>query len=119
MNLPRDIDAFADSWLDAWNAHDIERVLSHFAHDAVFLSPFATRILPDSDGVLRGQAAVREYWTAGLAAMPDLHFEIVNLFTGVDTVVINYRNQNGGLVNEVMTFKDGLIVRGEGTYLVR
>jgi ketosteroid isomerase-like protein len=117
MNLPSDIGAFAESWLDAWNAHDLERVLRHFADDAVFLSPFAARILPESDGVLRGKAAVREYWTAGLAAMPDLHFEIVDVFTGVDTVVINYRNQSGGLVNEVMTFKDGLVVRGEGTYL--
>jgi hypothetical protein len=117
MNLPSDIGAFAESWLDAWNAHDLERVLRHFADDAVFLSPFAARILPESDGVLRGKAAVREYWTAGLAAMPELHFEIVDVFTGVDTVVINYRNQNGGLVNEVMTFKDGLVVRGEGTYL--
>jgi ketosteroid isomerase-like protein len=117
MNLPSDIGAFAESWLDAWNTHDLERVLRHFADDAVFLSPFAARILPESDGVLRGKAAVRQYWTAGLAAMPDLHFEIVDVFTGVDTVVINYRNQNGGLVNEVMTFKDGLVVRGEGTYL--
>ncbi|HWU58717.1 MAG TPA: nuclear transport factor 2 family protein [Microbacteriaceae bacterium] len=117
MNLPSDIGAFAESWLDAWNAHDLERVLRHFADDAVFLSPFAARILPESDGVLRGKAAVREYWTAGLAAMPELHFEIVDVFTGVDTVVINYRNQSGGLVNEVMTFKDGLVVRGEGTYL--
>lgn len=119
MNLPTDINAFAKSWLDAWNGHDVELVLDHFAEDAVFLSPFATRVLPDSDGVLRGKAAVREYWTAGLAAIPDLHFEIVNVYTGVDTIVINYHNQNGGLVNEVMTFQDGLVIRGEGTYVVR
>jgi ketosteroid isomerase-like protein len=119
MNLPQDVNAFAESWRDAWNAHDVELVLAHFAEDAVFRSPFAVRVLPESDGVLRGKAAVREYWAAGLAAMPDLHFEIVDVYAGIDTVVINYRNQNGALVNEIMTFENGLIVSGEGTYAVR
>jgi hypothetical protein len=33
--------------------------------------------------------------------------------------VINYRNQRGGLVNEVLTFVDGLVVAGHGTYAAR
>jgi hypothetical protein len=41
------------------------------------------------------------------------------VYAGIDTVVINYRNQNGALVNEIMTFENGLIVSGEGTYAVR
>ena len=32
---------FADDWIDAWNAFDVERVLGHFAEDAVFTSPKA------------------------------------------------------------------------------
>ena len=38
-------------------------------------------------------------------------------YVGVDTLVINYRNQTGGLVCEVLTFVDGLVVSGHGTYL--
>ena len=34
-------------------------------------------------------------------------------------LVINYRNQGGTLVNEVLEFDGGLVRRGHGTYLVR
>ncbi len=36
---------------------------------------------------------------------------------GVDTLVLNYRNQAGGLVNEVLTFDGDLVCQGHGTYL--
>jgi ketosteroid isomerase-like protein len=32
---------FARQWLDAWNSHDLEAILSHFRDDAVFSSPMA------------------------------------------------------------------------------
>lgn len=40
--------AFADAWVRAWNAHDLEAVLDHFSHDVVFTSPVAARLLPDT-----------------------------------------------------------------------
>ena len=112
-----DPDQFATGWATAWNAHDVEAVLSHFAEDAVFTSPVATRVVPGSAGVLRGKAAIRDYWATALRGLPDLHFEVLGSYAGVDTLVINYRNQRGGLVNEVLTFADGLVVHGRGTYL--
>ena len=112
-----DVSAFVDSWLRAWNAHDLDQVLGHFADDVVFTSPVAAQLIEGSDGVVRGKAALREYWTEGLRRIPDLRFELVDVYLGVDTVVINYRNQRGGLVNEVLTFDGALVVTGHGTYL--
>jgi RimJ/RimL family protein N-acetyltransferase/ketosteroid isomerase-like protein len=112
-----DPDEFAAAWVAAWNAHDVEAVLAHFAEDAVFTSPVASRVVPGSDGVLRGKAAIRDYWTTALRGLPDLRFEVLGTYAGVDTLVVNYRNQRGGLVNEVLTFADGLVVHGRGTYL--
>ena len=56
---------------------------------------------------------------AALKTMPDLHFEIVGVYRGESVLVINYRNQGGALVNEVLEFDGGLVRRGHGTYLVR
>ncbi len=110
---------FTASWVRAWNAHDLDGVLSHFADDAVFTSPVASQLLPETNGVLYGKEAIRGYWTIGLERIPDLHFEIENVYNGLETVVINYRNHTGGLVNEVLHFNDaGLVDRGDGTYLV-
>jgi hypothetical protein len=108
---------FAAAWVQAWNAHQVEAVLAHFADDVVFSSPVAARVLPDTGGEVRGKAALRQYWTTALALLPDLHFEIVGVYRGESVLVINYRNERGGLVNEVLAFAGGLVREGHGTYL--
>jgi hypothetical protein len=109
---------FAEQWLAAWNRHDVDAVLVHFHDDVVFTSPVAARLVPESGGVVRGKTALREYWTAALKTMPDLHFEVAGVYLGESVVVINYRDPRGGLVNEVLEFDGGLVRRGHGTYLV-
>jgi len=108
---------FADEWCAAWNRRDVEAVLAHFHDDVVFTSPYAAEFVPGSAGVVRGKAALREYWCAALAAVPDLHFDVIDVYRGVSVLVINYRNQKGGLVNEVLEFEGDLVRRGHGTYL--
>jgi hypothetical protein len=114
-----DPDAFADDWLTAWNRHDVDAVLTHFHDDVVFTSPVAAQVIPDSKGVVRGKAALREYWCAALKTMPFLRFEILGIYQGESVLVVNYRNQSGVVVNEVLEFEDGLVRRGHGTYRLR
>ncbi len=108
---------FAGHWLEAWNSHDLDAVLSHFSDDVVFSSPMAVQVCEGSDGVVRGKAALRDYWAEALRRTPELHFEIESLYVGVHTLVINYRNQAGGLVNEVLVFDGAMVAEGHGTYL--
>ncbi len=110
--------AFAEQWVDAWNAHDVESVLQHFDDDVVFTSPVAAKLLPETAGVNRGKPALRDYWTRALRHIANLRFAIEGIYEGIDTIVIAYRNQDGGLVSEVLRFSDGLVIEGHGTYLV-
>ncbi len=112
-------DGFANEWAAAWNRRDVDAVLAHFHDDVVFTSPVAAEIVPDSAGVVHGKAALREYWCAALAAVPDLHFDVVGVYGGTSVLVINYRNQRGNLVCEVLEFDGDLVRRGHGTYLSR
>ena len=107
---------FAESWVKAWNAHDLETVLAFFAEDVLFTSPLARRLDPDSDGVVRGKAALRAYWTAGLAKAPSLHFDLTWVAEGIDLIAIGFRNEQGIERCEVLKFADGLVVEGHGTY---
>ena len=116
MTIP-EAEAFARAWCQAWNAHDVEAVLAHFHDDVVFSSPVAARVVPESGGVVRGKDALRGYWSAALQAHPDLRFEMVATYVGTQAVVINYRNQRGQLVNEVLIFDGDLVREGHGTYL--
>ncbi|GBG36435.1 nuclear transport factor 2 family protein [Mycobacterium montefiorense] len=117
MNL--DAVAFGKQWVDAWNAHDVEAVLEHFHDEVVFTSPVAAKVVPETAGVVRGKSELRRYWALALHHVPNLHFEVEDLYLGVDTIVIAYRNQDGGRVSEVLRFSGGLVIEGHGTYLVR
>jgi ketosteroid isomerase-like protein len=109
---------FASDWLDAWNDHDLDSILGHFTDEVIFTSPLARQIAEGSDGVIRGKEALRAYWSEGIRRSPQLHFEIENIYLGINTIVIHYRNHSGGLVNEVLTFNGPLVYEGHATYLV-
>ena len=106
---------FAGEWAAAWNRHDVEGVLAHFHDDAVFSSPFAAQVLPETGGVLRGKEAIRRYWNAGITRIPDLHFTVDKVFAGIDCLVIAYTNQKGIEVSEVLKFSGDRVIEGHGT----
>ena len=109
--------AFGQKWVDAWNAHDIERILAHYADDFEMSSPYAApRFL--TDGVVRGKAAARAYWTYGLERVPDMKFTLCEVLVGVGSVAIYYRTSlTGNMVVEVLTLdSDGRIARGHAHY---
>jgi ketosteroid isomerase-like protein len=108
---------FAAHWVTAWNSGDVEAVLAHFAEDAVFTSPLADRVVPGSGGVMSGKDALRHYWTTALKLNPGLHFDLLGVYWGVDTLVIRFRTQDGTDRCEVLTFASGLVTTGHGTYL--
>jgi hypothetical protein len=109
---------FATQWAQDWNNHDLDALLSHFSEDVTWTSPVAAQVVEGSGGVLQGKAALRAYYGEGLRRTPDLHFDVIDVYQGVNTLVINYRNQRGALVNEVLSFdRAGLVREGHGTYL--
>jgi hypothetical protein len=108
---------FADAWVRAWNDHDVEAVLAHFHDDVLFSSPVAARLLPATGGVVRSKAALRDYWVTALGQLPELHFEVIAVYRGESLLVINYCNQRGESVNEVLIFDGDLVREGHGTYL--
>lgn len=64
-----------------------------------------------------GKQQLRQYWSIGLDRLPDLHFDVEAVYVGITTIVINYRNQRGRLVNEVLVFDGDLVREGHGTYV--
>lgn len=107
--------AFAAEWIAAWNARDLDRILSHYADDVVFLSPVAQRLL--GKGRVEGIAALRDYWAKGLAGLPELRFDLIDILVGHECLTLLYRNHRGQKVAEHCEFgPDGRIVRSSGCY---
>jgi hypothetical protein len=51
----------AQSWIAAWNAHDIDAILSHYADDIEFQADTVVSRWQRADGVLRGKRELREH----------------------------------------------------------
>lgn len=98
--------AFAAEWYAAWNAHDLEAILAHYADDVEVTSPMVAGLTGDPDGRLVGKEALRAYFAAGLERFPDLRFDPVQLFVGVDSVVLHYLSVGGRPSAEVIFFGD-------------
>lgn len=107
--------AFAREWIDAWNAHDLERILAHYAEGCEMRSPFIVERLGVADGRQRGKQALRAYWSLSLAIKPPLRFELRDVFVGAGALAILYENiARQRLVIEAFEFDlHNLIVRAE------
>lgn len=96
--------AFARDWVASWNAHDLPRILAHYTPDFLMTSPFIVSIAGEASGTLQGHRAVGDYWGQALQRMPDLRFELIQVFHSIGSIVIHYRNQAGRLGAEQFSF---------------
>lgn len=95
-------DAIAADWIAAWNAHDLERILSHYADRLEFTSPLVVERLGRADGTIRTKDELRGYFAAGIGPGSALRFELIDVLPGVGSVTLYYRNHRGRTVAEAM-----------------
>ena len=114
---PAFADAFATEWIAAWNAHDLPRVLAHYAEDFEMTSPMIGVFAGEASGRLRGKAAVAAYWRKALELVPELRFELATVLVGVDSVTLCYKGARGRFVAEVLHFdRDRKVARAFAHY---
>ncbi len=113
----KEAQAFAHHWVRAWNSHDLDAILSHYATDVRLISPVAAALLNNPSGEVVGREALRAYFTRGLEAYPDLKFELLDVMWGLSSIVLYYENQNGKKTGEFMEFDaEGKVIRVVANY---
>ncbi len=85
--------------------------MDHYTDDVEVTSPAVARLTGDSSGKVRGKASLRDCFERGLALIPELRFEILDVLRGVDGMTVYYRNQAGVRVVEVMQLDAELKVK--------
>ena len=105
---------FAREWIAAWSSHDLELILSHYADDFEMASPLIIERMQVSSGKLKGKEQIRPYWQKGIAAVPPLKFELLDVYTSVDSIVLHYRGIHRKTVCEALFFNaQRKVVRGD------
>lgn len=109
--------SFSRKWVQAWNDHDLDAILSHYAEDIVFHSPRIRAVTGRDIDFVRGKAELSAYWGAALAKLRDLFFEIDQVLTGSDALTILYTNERSQSVAETFAFDaEGKVVRSIAAY---
>ena len=91
---------FAEKWEKSWNSHDINEIMDHYANDVIVISTIAEKLLGNPE--VKGFEAVKSYFMKGLQAYPDLKFEVIDVLSGEESIVLYYINQNGIKAGEFM-----------------
>lgn len=101
-------------WFAAFNAHDLEGLLGLYADDAQHFSPKLKLRLPETQGWIRGKAALRAWWKDAFERLPDLRYEPIKLTTDHEQVFMEYIRHVEGeedlRVGEVLEIRNGSIV---------
>jgi hypothetical protein len=92
----------AEHWIAAWNAHDLDLIMTHYEDAIELTSPVAAQLLGTPAGKVIGKANLKAYFQRGLEAYPELHFRLEDVFLGVSSVVLFYTNQKGTRTAEFM-----------------
>jgi steroid delta-isomerase len=69
-----EMNTFAATWVAAWNARDVERVLSLFSDEVTFTSPTALTVV--GTAAVHGKAALRAYWSQAMSRISTLKFTL-------------------------------------------
>jgi len=110
-------DTFAQHWLAAWNAHDLDQIMTHYEDHAELISPVVVQLLNNPAGRVVGEENLRLYFQKGLATFPELHFTLIEVLWGIQSVVLYYENQRGTHTAEYMELSpEGKVMRVVANY---
>ena len=102
-------------WIEAFNEHDIEKLLALYDKDASHFSPRLKKQHPKTKGKIKGKKALRKWWEEAFEKLPTLQYKLTMVVVFKDTISIVYerkvKKEKTQEVGEVLTFKNGLIIK--------
>jgi ketosteroid isomerase-like protein len=104
----------AHLWFAAFNAHQLEDLLSLYHSDAMHYSPKLKINQPGTNGLIKGRAALHAWWQDAFNRLPSLQYTVVKLTVDEEQVFMEYirkvDNEADLKVGEVLEIENGLIV---------
>jgi ketosteroid isomerase-like protein len=111
---PENLQSIAFKWFDAFNNHQLEQLLSLYDDDAEHYSPKLKIRKPESQGMIIGKQALREWWQDAFDRLPSLNYKVTSLTANGDRVFMEYVRSVDGeenmLVAEVLIVREGKII---------
>ncbi len=104
----------AVKWFEAFNEHDLEKLLALYDDNAQHYSPKLKIRIPETLGLIKGKQALREWWKDAFDRLPSLQYEVIKLTADDEQVFMEYTRRVNGeddlSVGEVLQINNELIV---------
>ena len=111
---PQENKQIALKWFEAFNTHDLEKLLALYHNEAEHFSPKLKIREPQTNGLIKGKQALRNWWQDSFDRLPSLRYEVKKLTADEEQVFMEYIRHVQGeedlKVGEVLEIKNGLIV---------
>lgn len=106
--------SIAHSWFEAFNSHNLEKLLSLYDDEAQHFSPKLKVRHPETKGLIVGKDALRTWWQEAFDRLPTLNYKVTSITSSPDRVFMEYVRTVEGeeemLVAEVLEIKEEKII---------
>lgn len=106
--------SIAHAWFEAFNSHNLEKLLSLYDDEAMHFSPKLKIKHPETNGYVTGKEALRNWWQEAFDNIPSLQYKVTSLTSNPDRVFMEYirmvTGENDMLVAEVLEIKENKII---------
>ncbi|MEP7262986.1 MAG: nuclear transport factor 2 family protein [Bacteroidota bacterium] len=101
-------------WLQAFNNHNLENLLSLYDDNAEHFSPKLKIRHPETHGLIKGKNALRSWWQDAFERIPELEYIEQTITADQQRVFMEYTRKAPGdadmNVAEVLVIKEGKII---------
>ncbi|MEP2668255.1 MAG: nuclear transport factor 2 family protein [Cyclobacteriaceae bacterium] len=109
-----ELNRIALDWFEAFNQHDLEKLLNLYHDEAEHYSPKLKLLYPDTLGLIKGKEALRSWWQDAFDRLPSLQYKVLHLISHENRVFMEYirqvENEADLRVGETLEVNDGLII---------
>lgn len=106
--------SIAKRWFNAFNEHDLEKLLALYDDKAQHYSPKLKARKPETKGLIIGKDALRAWWKDSFERLPSLQYIPQRFIADNTCVFMEYSRHVEGedvlLVGETLEIKDRLII---------
>ncbi|CAM3992460.1 nuclear transport factor 2 family protein [Flavobacterium antarcticum] len=112
--MSQNLDTIAFKWFEAFNEHNLEKLLGLYDENAQHYSPKLKIKHPESNGLIAGKEALRLWWQDAFDRLPSLKYDVKSLTSNDYRVFMEYIRKVDGepdlMVGELLTIESGKIV---------
>ncbi|MGK0295284.1 MAG: putative SnoaL-like aldol condensation-catalyzing enzyme [Ulvibacter sp.] len=111
---PEKLQSIAFKWFETFNNKELEKLLSLYDDDAEHFSPKLKLLKPETNGLINGKQALREWWQDAFDRLPSLNYKVTSVTANGDRVFMEYlrtvENEEEILIAEVLDIREDKIV---------